>query len=114
MLLADYVFSLVLFALPVAVVAGIGWWLSTELQNVWVRLAVRAGLIAVVFAPTPSGQMGFAPAIFALFLPTVRGTPPWPAVGSLFAVWLVAFVLMVWIERSWRSRRPGRKVKVPR
>ena len=99
-----FVFYLLFWGLPGLLFAGIGWWLSMRLKNIWVRASIRAGLVSFALAPTFYGHAGVVPAILAMFFPPVAGTTDWVAIETLLLGWCVAFGIILRIE--WPGPKP--------
>ena len=99
-----FVFYLLFWGLPGLLFAGIGWWLSRRLKNIWVRASIRAGLVSFALAPTFYGHAGVVPAILAMFFPPVAGTTDWVAIATLLLGWCVAFGIILRIE--WPGPKP--------
>ena len=96
--------SFLLAALPGALMATVGWWLSS-LSNWWMRAAIRAGLVSIAFAPASFGRAGILPAIWVVIFRPMGGIDG-TALVSLATGWFVAFVFLMFL----RWIRPATKI----
>lgn len=94
-----------LAALPGALMATVGWWLSRTTANPWARATIRAGLVSITLALASFGRAGILPAIWVVIFRPMGGIDG-TALTSLATGWLIAFAflaLLQWVRPSKHS-----------
>lgn len=103
-LLISYLVFFPIAGAPGLLIAGGGWWLSKRINNSWIRMAVRSGLLAFALAPTEYGHITFYPASMALCFPLISRTP---AIKAIAIGWIVAFGFLLMAKVGHMLRRQG-------
>lgn len=96
--------------LPSILITIIGWKITKRIENDYLRIAARSGILSVSFTPTIYGHAGIMPALWMLFL----GTGSDRFTYGLFPIIVISLIgiLVAGAIRWNKNRKTNNKVPV--